>query len=105
MRKTRTRLAAVWPPTDEVARAAGHETDILQLESIRTKCLDCCCGQVVEVRGCEAVTCPLWPFRAGRYPVGRRNLRNPDTDRDFEHGGAFYEGSSPAPKRNGGGAS
>lgn len=34
--------------------------------AIRLKCLDCCCGQSVEVRRCTAINCPLWRFRLGR---------------------------------------
>ena len=90
--RTRTKLAAVWPPTAAVAREAGHTSNTLPLEAIRRKCLDCCCHQQTEVRLCEAVNCPLWPFRAGRYPVGRRNFKNPDTVRDFEQGGCLLRG-------------
>ena len=35
-------------------------------KAIRKKCLDCCCGQQVEVRLCTAVECPLFPYRMGR---------------------------------------
>ena len=38
------------------------------LEDIRNKCLDCCVGQVGEVRKCVAYTCPLWPYRMGKDP-------------------------------------
>jgi len=74
---TRTELARVWPPTAEASREAGH-TDDYPLEAIRRKCVDCCCGNAAEVRRCEAVTCALWPFRAGRYPAGRRELKIPE---------------------------
>ena len=87
--RTRTQLAAVWPPTAEVARGAGHDNAILPLEAIREKCLDCCCHQQSEVRLCEAVKCPLWSFRAGRYPVGRRQPKKREPFPDFEQGGAF----------------
>ena len=63
----RTELAAVWPPTVTVAAAAGHEP-VRPLEAIRHKCLDCSSGHVKDVRNCELVACPLWPFRAGRHP-------------------------------------
>ena len=65
--KSRTELAAIWPPTSDVAREAGH-TPQSPLRAIRDKCLDCSCYQVSEVRLCEAVKCPLWPFRAGKHP-------------------------------------
>lgn len=35
-------------------------------EAIRAKCLDCCGGEVTEVRICHIKKCPLWPFRMGR---------------------------------------
>lgn len=85
MRSTaRTRLAAVWPPTADIAREASHERQS-PLEAIRAKCIDCSGGSFAEVRRCEAVSCPLWPFRAGRHPwFGLRE----------KHGtseGVFYE--------------
>jgi hypothetical protein len=67
MSKTHTQLAAIWPPTSAVLREAGH-APMSPLKAIRAKCLDCSCYQVGEVRFCEAVNCPLWPFRAGRHP-------------------------------------
>lgn len=38
------------------------------LKAIRAKCLDCCCGQIVEVRYCTALKCPLNPYRMGHKP-------------------------------------
>jgi len=38
------------------------------LKSIRLKCLDCCCGNVAEVRRCEIDSCTLWPYRFGKRP-------------------------------------
>lgn len=38
------------------------------LQAIRARCLDCCGGQLVEVRECTASSCPLWPYRFGREP-------------------------------------
>ena len=35
-------------------------------KAIRLKCIDCCAGQVAEVRKCTAVDCPLWRFRMGK---------------------------------------
>lgn len=89
--KSRTELAATWPPTAAVAREAGHDDRTLPLQAIRSKCLDCSCYQQSEVRLCEAVKCPLWPFRAGRYPVGRREPKNPDPYPDFERGEAIHD--------------
>ena len=39
MPKNRTELAATWPPTADVARAAGHRPQ--SLRAIHTKCLHC----------------------------------------------------------------
>lgn len=66
MTKARTELAAIWPPTSDVAREAGHKP-VSPLKAIREKC-DCSCYQLNEIRRCEAVKCSLWPFRAGRHP-------------------------------------
>lgn len=38
------------------------------LRAIRKKCLDCCCGQAVEVQRCHIEYCPLWPYRMGKNP-------------------------------------
>lgn len=101
--RNRTNLAAVWPPTAGVARAAGHDTAIYPLEAVRAKCLDCCGGQAAEVRLCEAVSCALWPFRAGRHPVGRREVKKTETVPVFREGEAIGEGPDTALKRNCGG--
>lgn len=36
------------------------------LKSIRAKCLDCCCGQVSEVKNCQIEQCALWKYRMGK---------------------------------------
>lgn len=41
------------------------------MRAIRAKCLDCCCGQVVEVRLCAAENCPLWE---NRMVIGRKRI-------------------------------
>ena len=38
------------------------------VKAIRAKCLECCCGQVNEVRECPITDCPLFPFRYGKNP-------------------------------------
>ena len=98
---TRTELAATWPPTSDVAREAGHKPQS-PLRAIRDKCLDCSCYQASEVRLCEAVKCPLWPFRAGKHPwIGRRRKNPPNSDGDFEQQTAFQdEGSGTAELRD-----
>jgi len=38
------------------------------VKAIRTRCLDCCCGNASEVRKCVSIECPSWPFRMGVNP-------------------------------------
>ena len=38
------------------------------LKSIRQKCLDCCCGQMAEVKLCPCEDCALYPYRMGHNP-------------------------------------
>lgn len=49
------------------------------LKAIRKKCLDCCSGQVVEVRECPCKHCTLWPYRMGHRP--EKNIMG-DKDND-----------------------
>ena len=79
---TRTELASVWPPTAEIAKVAGHKP-ISPMKAIREKCLDCCVGQVSEVRACEAVNCALWPFRSGKHPYTSGRVKNTLPQHDF----------------------
>ena len=48
------------------------------LRAIRAKCLDCCCGQVNEVRLCPCLDCSLYPYRLGKDPAraGKGNISN-----------------------------
>ena len=89
---TRTELAATWPPTSDVAREAGHKPQS-PLRVIRAKCLDCSCYQVSEVRLCEAVKCPLWPFRAGKHPWWGEGEKTCQTLADSERQTFQNEGS------------
>ena len=34
-------------------------------KAIRMKCIDCCCGNMAEVRRCPVTNCPLWRYRMG----------------------------------------
>lgn len=36
------------------------------LQAIRAKCIDCCCGSLVEVRKCIDHKCANWPHRFGK---------------------------------------
>jgi hypothetical protein len=42
------------------------------LKAMRTKCIDCCCGDTSEVRKCVAVDCALWPYRMGTNPFRKK---------------------------------
>jgi hypothetical protein len=58
--------------------------------AIRAFCTFCMSGQTAEIRRCQAVTCPLWPFRLGQNPffgkvlpaVVARDLALEDTSED-----------------------
>lgn len=39
------------------------------VKSIRAMCLECCNGQMAEVRRCPVETCSLWPYRLGCRPA------------------------------------
>ena len=101
----RTELAAVWPPSSAVCTAAGHER-MRPLAAIRAKCLDCTCYQIQEVRLCEAIKCPLWPFRAGRHPY-KKPPSNSGAPRERSATGAWIASgtSSQENPSNGGGLS
>ena len=87
---THTQSATIWPPTSDVAREAGHRSQS-PLRAIRAKCLDCSCYQASEVRLCEAVKCPLWPFRAGKHPWWGEGGKPGQTLTDSERETAFQE--------------
>ena len=38
------------------------------MKAIRAKCVDCCCGNVQEVKLCTIKNCPLYPYKMGRRP-------------------------------------
>ena len=80
---SRTELAEVWPPTASAAREAGHKPQS-PLQAIREKCRDCSCYQLNEIRACEAVKCPLWPFRAGKHPWWGEGKKTSQTLADSE---------------------
>ena len=91
-------LAAVWPPTAAVAAKAGHK-QTTPTEAIRRKCLDCCAGQIIEVRLCEATACPLWPFRAGQHPYTKSRLQEADPAPDASDGTPVASSPSSSPTR------
>ena len=42
------------------------------LKALRARCLDCVCGQPLEIRKCTATDCPSWPFRMNSNPFRRK---------------------------------
>ena len=58
-------------PTDDLA-ALGHPKS--PIKAIRAKCVDCCVGDLSEVRKCVATSCPLWPFRMGKNPFWGKDV-------------------------------
>ena len=56
----------------EALRALGHEGVILK--AVRENCVQCCSGEISEVRRCRLVWCPMWPYRLGENPCNTRNL-------------------------------
>lgn len=68
---------------EEVLEAEEESSDIVvegytgervtnPIKAIRKKCLDCCCGQRIEVELCPSNDCYLWPFRRGKNPYRRK---------------------------------
>ena len=45
-------------------------TRLTPIKAIRKKCLECCKGQVKEVRECSIKKCALWAYRHGHRPKG-----------------------------------
>lgn len=53
-------------------------------KAIRLKCIDCCCGNMAEVRKCPAESCPLWRYRMGKEIKGDTFTENLEISDDFE---------------------
>ena len=49
---------------------------VTPMKAIRLKCLECSGGQVKEVRECNLVECPLFPYRMGKRPKDNTNINN-----------------------------
>ena len=46
------------------------------VEAIRAKCLDCCNGQMEEVRLCSVKSCHLYRYRHGDRPIDEGVISN-----------------------------
>lgn len=53
-------------------------------KAIRLKCIDCCAGQIAEVRKCPATNCPLWRYRMGKEIKDDTSEENIEFSDDFE---------------------
>ena len=51
-----------------------EETITSPLRAIRLHCIDCCCGQMSEVRNCPCTNCFLYPYRMGNNPYRKREM-------------------------------
>lgn len=53
------------------------------LSVFRRKCIDCCVGQVGEVKKCTVQRCELWPYRMGvdPNPTERGFAKKPSSSR------------------------
>lgn len=51
----------------EELMAAGHKP-MSPLNAIRARCVDCCAGELSQVRRCAHLDCPSWPYRMGTNP-------------------------------------
>lgn len=56
------------------------------LQTIRKKCVDCCCGSTIQVKACPVLDCPLWLWRLGKHPFHKNNEKNPLLDPSFFRG-------------------
>lgn len=49
------------------------------IKAIRAKCLECCNGQVKEVRFCPIKKCALYEYRFGHRPKGEETTAEDDS--------------------------
>lgn len=49
-------------------KGGGALAKLTPVRAIRKKCLDCCCGQIKEVRLCTVKDCALYRYRNGHRP-------------------------------------
>ena len=54
------------------------------LKAIRAKCLDCVCGQLLEINKCHIKECPLWEYRRGKRPKGDDLFTEDELDEGLE---------------------
>ena len=89
--RTRRHLAA-----DRRGRARGRTQAAKSAPRDPRQVPDCSCYQVSEVRLCEAVKCPLWPFRAGKHPWWGEGEKTCQTLANSERQTAFQDEGLPS---------
>lgn len=52
-----------------------EEKILTPIKSIRAKCLNCSCGSSNEVSLCVIEDCPLFPYRFGKNPNRKGNVK------------------------------
>lgn len=50
----------------------SEEKKLTPMKAIRAKCIDCCCGQINEIRLCPITECPLHFYRFGKDPTRKK---------------------------------
>jgi hypothetical protein len=63
------RMRRAKQPMDDHTTASYRTRIKTRASAIRTFCVDCQGGEVKGVKECEAMNCPLWPFRMGTDPL------------------------------------
>ena len=53
-------------------------------KAIRLKCIDCCGGNMAEVRKCPVERCSLWRYRMGKEIKSEGTEQNSEYANDFE---------------------
>jgi hypothetical protein len=75
-------------------RAVARGQPMSPFKAIRAKCFDCSYYQVGEIRQCEAISCPLWPFRAGKHPWWLEAEKTCQTLADSDQETALQDGGT-----------
>lgn len=52
----------------EILEQMTKTKSLTPIRAIRTKCLQCTCGQIAEIRQCNISDCALYPYRMGHRP-------------------------------------
>ena len=50
------------------------------LKAIRSKCMECFCGQAKAIKLCNLSECPLFPYRMGKRPKVDKDIDEGDIE-------------------------